>query len=89
MFVILGLSGSKPQITKSTHFLHCPNCYNQRFWNLIHERTNFSLFFLPVFPVKDKYYLACPLCNNGETLTKEEYKKKIDEAYAYETQFSA
>ncbi|HAG17341.1 MAG TPA: hypothetical protein DCG69_12605 [Bacteroidales bacterium] len=73
MFVILGLSDSKPEITKSNDFLNCPNCNNQRFWNLIHERTHFSLFFLPVFPIKEKYYKACPVCNYGQELSKTDY----------------
>ncbi len=81
MFVILGLSGNKPEVTKSTEFLHCPNCYNQRFWNLIRERSNFSLFFIPVFPVKDMYYLACPICNYGNQLTKTEYKEQIKKTH--------
>ena len=78
MFVIAGLSGSKPEITKSNEYILCPHCNNQRFWNLIHERTNFSLFFLPVFPVKDKYYLSCPVCNYGNSLTKNEYTERIN-----------
>lgn len=81
MFVILGLSDSKPEITKSTEYINCPNCNNQRFWNLIHERTNFSLFFLPIFPVKDKYYVACPVCNYGNKLSKNEYIERINKTY--------
>ena len=73
MFVIFGLAGSKPEITVSTEYLNCPNCHNQRFWNLIHERTNFSLFFMPVFPIKNKYFKACPICNYGQELSKEKY----------------
>jgi len=78
MFVVLGLSGSTPEITKSAELKLCSNCNNQRFWNLIHERTNFSLFFLPIFPVNDKYYLACPICNNGSQITKDEYNERIN-----------
>lgn len=73
MFVILGLSGGKPEISTSSEYMLCTHCNNQRYWNLIHERTNFSLFFLPVFPVNDKYYFACPICNNGRQLSKNEY----------------
>jgi hypothetical protein len=73
MFVILGLAGNKPEITKSVEFINCPHCNNRQFWNLIHEQTNFSLFFLPLFSVKDKYFKACPICQYGQELTKTEY----------------
>lgn len=81
MFVIFGLDGAKPEITQSKEYLNCPNCNNQRFWNLIHERTNFSLFFLPVFPVKNKYYKACPICNYGKELSKEAYQQLLNQSH--------
>jgi len=78
MFVIFGLSQSKPEVAKSSEYRECPKCYNQRFWNLMHERTNFSLFFLPIFPVKNKYYLACPICNYGIQMSKEDYIQHLN-----------
>jgi len=81
MFFILGLDNGKPQITKSTSYINCPNCHNQRFWNLIREQTHFSLFFLPLVPVKSKYYLACPICNYGRELNKEEYEEQIQKIH--------
>lgn len=81
MFVIFGLDDSKPEITVSQQQNHCFRCNNTSNWHIAKHQTSFSLFFLPIFPVKTRYYYLCPICNHGDEISSEEYHKKINQNY--------
>jgi hypothetical protein len=46
----------------------CSHCHNEDYWVLSKITTWFTLFFIPVIPYSDKYFLACPVCKYGLTL---------------------
>jgi hypothetical protein len=59
------------QTTKNiglTHEMPCGNCNNDTTFDLTRYRTWFTLFFIPVIPYENKYFLSCPICTRGVVL---------------------
>jgi adenylosuccinate synthase len=44
------------------------------------QRTKFTLFFIPLFPVRSKHLLVCSLCGNAAKLEKENVPAALAEA---------
>ena len=78
MFVIFGFDESKPEIVVSNQEKFCDRCFNTNYWVLTKHQSQFSVFFIPLFPVKSKYYFSCPICNNGEKITADTYNRMIN-----------
>jgi len=77
MFVIFGIDEAQPEITISKQERYCSHCHNSTFWHLAKHQTRVSLFFIPLVPVKTKYFFLCPICNHGEEISSTEYHSKI------------
>lgn len=78
MFIIFGLDDAQPEIIKGKEEKHCFHCNNTTFWHLAKHQTRVSLFFIPLIPVKTKYYHLCPICNHGDEISSNEYHHKIN-----------
>ena len=50
----------------------CSHCHNEEYWILARVRVWFTLFFIPLIPYENKYYLTCPICEYGMTLNSEQ-----------------
>lgn len=74
MIVIFGLGPEKSEIKLDTIEKHCTNCNNRRNWIKAKNTLWFSLFFIPVFPVKISYTHHCPICNNGYKLSRKDWE---------------
>lgn len=61
---------------KSLFFLlgeiHCTNCGQEVHLELIQQKIWFTLFFIPIFPMRTQYMLRCPLCLSGQRITKQD-----------------
>lgn len=55
----------------------CPNCKNDRYWNLVNAKTWFTLFFIPVIPYENNSYLLCPVCERGLQLHGEKKEQAV------------
>jgi hypothetical protein len=53
----------------------CPYCNRTDIWQLCIIRTWFTLFFIPVFPYKIMYSIACPNCGSYMEMTKAQFQK--------------
>lgn len=53
----------------------CSHCNNEEYWNLTRTMTWFTLFFIPIFPYSIKYFLSCPICQYGLTLSSDQIKQ--------------
>lgn len=75
---MLIIFGSKISIKNfgSTILIKCPNCHNSDYANLIRRRW-FTLFFIPIFPINCKYYIACNVCSRGSQLYGTDIKKAL------------
>ena len=56
---------------------NCESCNNTVQFQLIRVMRWFTLFWIPIFPFSIKYFLSCPVCNNGWQLKKEQAKAMI------------
>lgn len=69
--------------THKTHELrnatHCFHCNNTSRWILSKTTLWFSLFFIPVIPLKTEYAEFCPVCKQGKRLSRVEYENKLNQ----------
>ena len=64
MFFIFGLKTSEQRLGAEQGI--CPNCHNQAAQVMVRRSTKFSLFFIPLFPVKrPTYYATCTFCGTS------------------------
>ena len=52
--------------------LLCPRCGNQAAHPLHRAVTKFTLFFIPLFPVKTRYSTQCTFCGVSNRLAKDQ-----------------
>jgi hypothetical protein len=78
MFVIFGLGHRTKKEFKLPESKHCDHCNNTSQWKLGREANWFTLFFIPVFPVKIEYWTVCPICRKGHRLTYHQFEKKLN-----------
>jgi hypothetical protein len=52
--------------------LLCPRCGNQAAHPLHKAVTKFTLFFVPLFPVKTRYSTQCTFCGLASGMSKDE-----------------
>ncbi|OYT16478.1 MAG: zinc-ribbon domain-containing protein [Bacteroidetes bacterium 4572_77] len=71
MFVIFGLDDAKPEIFTTRTEKYCNHCHNTSFWQAAKHQSRISLFFIPLIPIKTKYYFLCPICKNGEEISQD------------------
>lgn len=76
MFVIFGWKNLNKNFG-ATILIKCPNCHNSAYANLIRRRRWFTLFFIPIFPIYSKYYIACNVCSRGSQLYGADIKKAL------------
>lgn len=68
--VIFGLRTKVFVLTMMT--LLCPRCGNQAAHPLHKAVTKFTLFFVPLFPVKTRYTTQCTFCGVTNRLSKDQ-----------------
>jgi hypothetical protein len=52
----------------------CNHCHNEEYWVLNRITKWFTLFFIPVIPLENKYFLSCPICQYGLNLDSNQVK---------------
>jgi zinc-ribbon family len=76
--VIFGLRTKVFVLTVLT--LLCPRCGNQAAHPLHRAVTKFTLFFVPLFPVKTRYSTQCTFCGLANRLSKEQANQVLQQA---------
>lgn len=77
MIFIFGVNDGNVEEKQSNRTETCQRCGNTSRWIAAKQSMKASLFFIPVFPIKTKYYYYCPICRDGYQITKEEYERMI------------
>lgn len=75
MFVIFGLGPTKTQTKVDYSTTGCFHCNNTRNWIKTKQTLWFSLFFIPLIPVNTTYTHVCPICSNGNKISRQEFEK--------------
>jgi len=53
-------------------FMKCGNCKNYSWFSLFEVSSKVKLYFVPVAKYGKRYVMACPICQGGIEVTKEE-----------------
>jgi hypothetical protein len=69
MLIIFGLRRSVAQLAMLT--LVCPRCHTSCAHPLTRVVTKFSLFFVPLFPVRSEHYVQCTYCGASSRLNRD------------------
>jgi hypothetical protein len=70
--IIFGYRGGKRKDLGEALPMRCPRCNNATFYRYMTVTSWFSLFFIPVIPLKRRDYLVCPVCTRALALRKDQ-----------------
>lgn len=70
--IIIGYK-STPKILGYVDKFECPKCLSNTNWKLLNVEEYLTLFFIPIIPTGNDYYLICDYCNHQEILSKKEF----------------
>jgi hypothetical protein len=70
--IIFGYRGGKRKDLGEALPMRCPQCNNATFYRYMTVTSWFSLFFVPVIPLKRRDYLVCPICTRALVLRKDQ-----------------
>jgi hypothetical protein len=70
--IIFGYRGGKRKDLGEALPIRCPQCNNSVFYRYMSVTSWFSLFFIPVIPLKRRDYLVCPICTRALVLRKDQ-----------------
>lgn len=73
---IMGFGKRTYDVLGETEPQKCKNCSHERPFKYVKERTWFTFFFLPVFPLKERKLIVCPVCGAGFEAGDTAYKEK-------------
>jgi hypothetical protein len=70
--IIFGYRGGKRKDLGEALPIRCPHCNNSTLYRYMSVTSWFSLFFVPVIPLKRRDYLVCPVCTHAVPLRKDQ-----------------
>ena len=82
MFVIWGWRWSAQLLERLT--LVCQKCGNPAAHGLYRRVMKFTLFFIPLFPIRVVYTLQCAFCGVTQDVAKDVAQRLVDQAKAAE-----
>lgn len=62
---IMGFGKKTYDVVGETEVQKCRNCSHERPFKYVIEKSWFSLFFVDIFPYKQRNLLVCPVCSAG------------------------
>lgn len=74
MIIVWGSKGFSKE-EESPVYDKCPKCNNESRYKLVTVGRKFTLFWIPLFTMSKKRYLACPICSAGVELQDKEYQQ--------------
>ena len=76
--LIFGYGPRAPKDRGAVAPLRCPNCSNLTWYHLMTQRSSFSVFFVPLIPVKTEDLLVCDTCRAAIPLTRPQAARAAD-----------
>ncbi len=70
--IIFGYRAGKRKDLGEALPVRCPRCNNSTFYRYMSVTSWFSLFFIPVIPLKRRDYLVCPVCTRALSLRRDQ-----------------
>lgn len=60
--------GGNTKVLGETIPIKCPNCGNEKFWQVVETSRNVKLYFIRVAKWDKQYFHICPICTAGMQL---------------------
>ncbi len=70
--IIFGYHGGRRKDLGEALPMRCPRCNNATFYRYMTVTSWFSLFFIPILPLKRRDYLVCPICTRALELRRDQ-----------------
>jgi hypothetical protein len=70
--IIFGYHGGKRKDLGEALPMSCPRCNNLTTYRWMSVTSWFSLFFVPLIPLRRHDYLVCPICTRAVELTRDQ-----------------
>ena len=77
MFFIFGWGTQTKKILDEINFNVCNHCHKENF-KLTKVTSWATLFFIPIIPYEQKYYILCPNCDFGYEIDEDKAEKMIE-----------
>lgn len=77
MFIIWGTRGYQKVLGQHGAITTCQHCHNDMQKEILEMGRKFTIFWIPLFKMGRKYFLACPICHYGHELTKEQMEALV------------
>lgn len=87
MLLIWGTRGYVYQLLMT--MLVCNNCHNPAAHSLRKFTTKFTFFFIPLFPISNRYQLQCTFCGMESRLSKEQAEQLMAQQPPQQAQVEA
>lgn len=71
------LGDPKEYIVGPVNEKKCPHCLEDHFWTLSETGYFITVFFIPVYRLRKRYWVVCPNCNYKKDIDQTTYKKLI------------
>lgn len=55
--------------------MECDHCHNVSRFKLVRLTSWFTLFFIPLIPLKSEYFISCSICEYGYKIDKHEKER--------------
>lgn len=76
MLVIWGFRWLKRVVDQVGPY-NCDRCQYFGMWTAIRMSRFFTLFFIPVIPIRREYSLICPVCSRQAVIDKAQYDQLV------------
>lgn len=73
--IIWGYKSYQKELGQTQSTIKCSHCHNASPWQVTETGRRFTLYWIPLFPYSRKYFLACPVCQYGKEISKEEIEE--------------
>jgi len=77
MFVVWGTRGFEKDLGDTNITGTCSHCNNEVTMRAKKIGRKFTLFWIPLFPVKTAHYILCPICSAGKQVDKNEMEQYL------------
>ena len=75
--IVVGRKGYQKDLGPTSLSHICQHCNNEVTYHAQESGVKFSLFFIPLFPMKREFRIACPICQYGYSVNKDEVSKYL------------
>lgn len=78
MFIIWGKRPTSKILGYTKQLFHCSHCGNDTSFQVVSNKSWFTLYFIPIFPFSIHYRFECSICEYGISIEREKVKEILE-----------